>query len=136
QGAHRLFDEVAELQKVAQLAEGRRVLRPGNAVDGAIELERLGRRQVPEELLLLAEDEHDLLQEGVLPAAGLVTVDADLAAGRVEEARENLQGRLPAGAVGPEKPDSLTRGDVQIDSVHRHDGLRLAPKQRSESRPD
>ena len=47
-----------------------------HVVDGAVELEGLGRRQVPEELLLLAHHQHDLLEELGLAALRHVAVDA------------------------------------------------------------
>ena len=126
--------QIAELEERAELAQRGRVLGARYVVDRAIELERLGRRQVPEELLLLTEDEHDLLQERVLAPPRLVAVDADLPARRVEQAREDLERRRLSRAVRAEEADALARRDVEVDAVDRRDRLRLASKQRAKSR--
>ena len=121
--ARRLLHEVAELEELRQLAHRLLVLRPWHAVDRAIELEGLARRQVPEELLLLPEDEHDLLEERVLAATRLVAVDGDLAARRMQQPREDLERRRLARAVRAEKAHALARCDVEVDAVDGGDGL-------------
>ena len=93
--------DLLDLEELGELADGGFELGARHVVHGAIELEGLARRQVPQELLLLTEDEHDLLQKRVFSLPRLVPVDAHLAARRMEEAGENLQRRGLSCTVRP-----------------------------------
>jgi len=70
-----------------------------------------GDRQVPDELAAVAHQQGDPAQERALAPVRDEAEHARLAGGRVEEAREHLQGRGLAGAVGPQEADHLARLD-------------------------
>jgi hypothetical protein len=44
-------------------------------------------------------------------------VDEDVSLGRLDEAHEHVKGRRLPGPVGTQKPDDLSRADVQVDPV-------------------
>src|SRR6202021_1845041 len=88
-----------------------------DAVDGAVQLQRLARREVPPELVLLAHDEGELPPEGVLPLPGPEAHDPGVAARRVEEAGEHLEDRRLPRAVRAEEADQLPLLDAEGDAV-------------------
>ena len=65
--AHGLSQERPELEQGDQLVQGAPVVGRRDAVDGAVELEGVRRRDVPDELVALAHDQRDLPQERLLP---------------------------------------------------------------------
>ena len=95
-------------------------------VDFAVKLERIGGRQVPPELVLLAHDERELPAEGVGPVPRRVAEHAGRAAGRVDEAGEHLEGGGLAGPVRPEERDHFAGFDGEADAVDGPDLLVFA----------
>ena len=85
--AHRLADEVADVEQLDQLVAQGREVRARDPVDRAVELERVERGQVPLQLVAVAHHERDPAQELALALRGDVAEHARLARGRVEEAR-------------------------------------------------
>ena len=119
---NRLAHEVADLEQLDQLVPRLEELLARDAVDRAVELERVERRQVPLELVAVAHDQRDAAQEVALALRGHVAEHARLAGGDVEQPREHLQRRRLAGAVRAEEADDLAGRDVERDAV---DGLDL-----------
>ena len=130
----RLAQERRQVQKLGELGHGRVVLLAGNIVDGAVEQERFGRRQVPEKLLLLSHHQRDLLEE---PAGALPGDEArhrDPTFGGMQEPGQHFQScRLPR-AVRSEKADALAGGDGEGNVFDRLHVLVGAMEQRAESR--
>ena len=92
-----------------------------------MELEAIGGGQVPPELVLLAHDQRELAAEGVGAAPrGRSRARSAVAAGRVDQAREHLEGRRLPRPVGPEERDHLARLDREADAVDGVDFLVLA----------
>ena len=97
-------------------------LRARDVVDGAVQLERLRRRQVPEELLLLPHHQRDAFQERGLALLRRVAGDLHVARRGVKQPDEHLERRRLARAVGAEEADALARFDDEreiVDGVHR-----------------
>ena len=90
-----------------------------DAVDLLVQPERLLRGQVPPELVLLPHHQGEPAAVGVLALPGHVAHHAGRAAGGRDDAREQLERRRLAGAVGPEEGDELALLDRQIDAAHR-----------------
>ena len=126
----RLLEQRLELEHGDQLVEHLAIALARHAVDRAVELEGLGRRQVPQQLLLLAGDEHDPAQEVGMALGGVPPGHADLAGGGVQEARHHLERGGLAGAVGSEEPHPLAGADLKLDVVDGAHGLVVAAKQR------
>src|SRR5262249_49796639 len=118
-----LADEGPELEELGQLGDRLLELRARDVVDRAVVFERLSGRQIPDELLLLPEDEHDALQERVLAPLRIVAVDFHVAARRVQEAGEDLERRRLSRAVGAEEADALAALDVERHAVDRDHGF-------------
>ena len=127
-----LVDQVSQLEQLGELGEGAAELGLGHLVDGPVEGEGLRGREVPEELLLLAHDQGDLLEERVLAALGHVAVDPDLAGRGEEQAGEDLEGGGLPRAVGAEEPHPLAAGDLERDAVHRLHHGGDAPEERAQ----
>ena len=124
--ARRLADAASpSSSSVGELASVASVLRARDVVDRAVELERLGGRQVPEELLLLPHHEHDLLQERGLARCAARSPPTRTSP-RVGWSRpgEHLQRRRLARAVRPEEADALAGRDRERDAVDRADARR------------
>ena len=94
-----------------------------------MELEAVGRRQIPPELVLLAHDQRELAAERVGPLPGHEIENAGLSAGRVDQAREHLQGRGLPRAVGTEERDHLAGLDREADPIDGPDLAILAAVQ-------
>ena len=109
-----------------------------DVIDVLVQAERLGGRQVPPELVLLAHHQGEAAAVGVFAFPGHVAHHRRRAAGGGEHAGEQFQrGRL-ARPVGPQKGDELARLDGQIDAADRLDGLDVAmekPAKRSPAAP-
>ena len=119
--AHRLADEVADVEQLDQLVAQRREVGARDPVDRPVQLERVERGQVPLELVAVAHHERDPAEEVALAPGRHVAEDAGLARGRVEQAGEHLQRRRLAGAVRAEEADDLARRDLEgdrVDSAH------------------
>src|SRR5437870_13880739 len=85
----------------------------GDGVDGLIELKGLLGRQVPEQLLLVAEHERDAPLERRAAVPGRKPRDVGAASRGVEQSGEHLEGRRLARAVGPEKRHDLAALDLE-----------------------
>jgi hypothetical protein len=115
--AHRLRQQRTQVEQFAQLISCLAELVLGDAEDGAVELEGVGDRNVPEKLVALPHHQRYLAQIGLVPLPGDMTEDRSLTARRIEQTGEHLErGRL-AGPVRPQKPDHLARRDVERDAV-------------------
>src|SRR5690606_39821098 len=82
-----------------------------NAVDGLVEQEGVGRRQVPLQVVALTHDEGDPAQQILVTFPGLIPEYPGIARGRVEETGEHLDRRGLSGAVRAEKADDLAPGN-------------------------
>ena len=117
--AHRLADEVADVEQLDQVVAQLQELGPRDPVDRPVQLERVERGQVPLELVAIPHHERDPAEEVALALGRHMAEDASLARGRVEQAGEHLQRRRLAGAVRAEEADDLTRLDLERDHVDR-----------------
>src|SRR5882672_9797221 len=114
-----LAEERAQVEQLRELRHGGIVLLAWDVVDGAVEQEGLGGRQVPEELLLLAHHQRDLLEEAALALFRREAGDGHSPLGRVQEARQHFQRGGLAGAVRTEEPDALSSADRERDVLDR-----------------
>src|SRR5262249_49081484 len=94
-----------------------------------MQLETVGRGQVPPELVLLPHNEGKPPAKGVGPFPGDEVEHAGRAAGRVDEAGEDLERGGLAGPVGAEERNHLARLDGETDAIDGADFLVLAPEQ-------
>ena len=88
----------------------------GNAVDVAEELEALDHREVPPELGALAEDRADARDVADAVAPGDEAADLAVAAGGLEDAAEDFEGRRLAGGVRTDEAEELALGEGEADS--------------------
>ena len=117
--AHRTLQQVRQIEQRDQLVE-RAPVAPGlDAVDRAVALERVGDRDVPDELVALAHHQRDAAQEVAFARPRLEAEHARAARARIEQAREHLErGRL-AGAVRAEEADDFAGRDFEVDRADR-----------------
>src|SRR5690606_21009464 len=101
--AGRLVQKIPELEQLDELGERAAVLVGRDLVDGAVELEGLRRREVPEELLLLAGHEHDGPKEIALAPKGDAAAHRDRTRGGMQQAGEHLERRGLPRPVGAEE---------------------------------
>ena len=94
----------------------------GDAVNFGVQLQRFARRQIPPELVFLAEHERELAAICVGAFPRRVPQHFGGTAGRVEQTGEHLERGGLAGAVGTEKADEFARLDFEADII---DGQRL-----------
>ena len=127
--AHGLAGQLLDLEQLGQLGEGPVELLRRERVDLAVQRETVGGGQVPPQLVLLAHDQRELAAEGVEAVPRHEAEHAGAAAGRIDQAREHLERRRLAGAVGAEEGDHLARLDGEGDAVHRPDLLVAAAEQ-------
>ncbi len=120
--AGRLPEERPDPEELDELVERLLVLLARDVVDRAIQLEGLGGREVPQELLLLPRHEHDRAKKIGLPESRRETGDARFSRGRVEEAGEHLERVVVFPApFGPRNPTPLAGGEIsEREVVHRH----------------
>jgi hypothetical protein len=97
-------DEPRQIQQRDQLVDGGLELRPRHLVDGAVELEGLGGRQVPDELLLLARHQHDRRQERHVARARHVAEDLDRPRVGCSRPESILSVVVLPAPLGPRKP--------------------------------
>ena len=133
--AHRLLGDLGELERLHELRAARAVLARLELVDPRQEVERIRRGQVLPELRALAEHGPDLVAELPAVAAGLEPGDAHAPRARAQDARQHLQGRRLARAVGADERDALARLDGERHTVDRDDVARARRDQRAQ-RPD
>ena len=131
-----LVDEFTEHEQVDELRAPRRVIGGRHTIDGAIEPEGLLGRQIPEQLLLVAEHERDALAERV--AAGPRIAPGHLRAARAgeEQPGEHLERRRLSGAVGAEKGNGVAALDRERDIVHGANLSIARTRERGERAPD
>ena len=110
-------------------------LRRLDAVDLLVQAERLGGRQVPPELVLLAHHQGEAAAIGVLALPGHVAQHPGRAAGGSDHAGEQLERRRLAGPVGAQEGDELALLDRQVDAAHRLDQPILPAEQPADRRP-
>ena len=110
-----VWGDLAELEQVGQLAQRLAVLGEGDLVERPVELEGLGRREIPQQLLLLPHHQGDRLEELDPPLEGGEAGDAHPPGGGMQEAGEHLQGGgdLP----GPKAPACLLRSPSAIEKL-------------------
>jgi hypothetical protein len=101
----------------------------GNVVDCGVDAQRIERRQIPHQLLLLAHHQRDALQEAALALERHFPGDQGATARGANEAGEHLQGGRLAGAVRAEESDHLTGRDLEAHAGHGPHLSVLAPKQ-------
>ncbi len=93
-----------------------------------VQAERLGGRQVPPELVLLAHHQGEAAAVGVFAFPGHVADDGGRSTGGGKHAGEQFQcGRL-ARPVRPQKGDELARLDLQVDAADGLDDFHVAMK--------
>ena len=78
-------------------------------------------------LIVIPHHQRDLAQEGAFTARWRVAEHGDLATRRIERPGEQLQGCRSPRAVWPEKPDDLTRRNIEGQPADRRDLARLTP---------
>ena len=127
-----LVDHAAQVEQLDQLADAGFELRPRDLVDGPVQGEGLGRRQVPEELLLLPHHQGDGLEEGVLATGRDEAGHPYLAGAGMEEPGEDLQRGGLARPVRAEEPDALPGSHGEGDAVDGLDRLVAAPEERAD----
>ena len=131
----RLGDQGAQIEQFAQLAERRVELVFRYLVDGAVQLEGIGHRDVPDELVALPHHQRHLAKEGGITVPGLEAKDARLAGAGVEEAGEHLKRRRLACPVRPEEANDLALPDLERDAGHGDDLAHLSPEQAAHRGP-
>jgi len=127
--AHRLLDQPLQIKQFDKFIACAPVVRLGNTINGAIQLERIQGRQIPLELVAIAHNQRNLTQKILLAPRWRMAQNTRHAAGRIEQPGEYLQrGRLPR-AVGSQKANYLPRLDRKRNGIDRVDGARLASHQ-------
>ena len=131
--ARRLLEQRLELEQRDELVERLAVLRARHAVDRAVELEGLRRRQVPQELLLLSGHQHDRAQEArvALRRARSRATRASPAVGWSSPDSILSVVVLPA-PLGPRKPTRSPASISKLDAVDRLDRAVDAPEERAQ----
>ena len=124
--AHRPRQLLPQFEHVRQFGDAA----PGGgvieAIDGRIHPQGIERRQIPDQLLLLAHHQGDLTQEVGLAALGDVACHLGAAATGMDQATEHLQGGGLAGAVGAEEAHHLAGLNRETHRLHgRH--IAMAP---------
>ena len=94
-----------------------------------MELEAVGRGQVPPELVLLAHHQRELAAEGIGPLPGHKTEDPRFAARGIDQPGEHLERRRLARAVGAQEGDHLAGLDREADLIDGADLAVLAVKE-------
>src|SRR5215216_3023865 len=95
---------------------------PVDAVQLPVELEVLLGGQVGVQGRLL-EDQADVAPDLVALAGHVEAGHRGRPGGGVDERAQDLDGGRLAGPVGPEEPEGLAGGHVQVDATHRLDRL-------------
>jgi hypothetical protein len=124
--AHRLADEIPDLEQVDQLVAHREIVGAVEPVDRAVQLEGVECRNVPLQLVPVPHHHRHPPEVLALATRGHMAEHARLTARRIEQAREHLQRRRLACAVWAKEPDHLTGGDLERDGVDGADVPRLA----------
>ncbi len=122
--AHRLPEEVGELERLDEAVVPVAVDAGLHLVDLREELERVARGQVPPQLAALPEHGADAEAEGGAVLPGHEPEDARRARRRVEDAGQDLERRRLAGAIGAHERDALARLDAEGDVGDRGDRAR------------
>ena len=133
--ANRLSRELADTEEFDEFVEGFVELLGRERVDLALELEAIRGGKVPPELILLAHHERKLPSKRVDALRGDESENLRAAAGRINQAREHLERRGLARAVGTEKGDHFAGLDGEADVVDRLNFLVIAfiePSERAE----
>src|SRR5207244_1932978 len=86
-------------------------------------------RQVPPELVFLAEQKRELPAITILPLPGNKTQHSGRAAGRIKQARQHFQGGGFAGPVGAQKTNQFAGLNREADIADREGLLVPAPHQ-------
>ena len=119
--AHRRLEERAEIEDRRQGLRPSAV-RPGlDLVHPAEEREGVPRRQLIPELRPLPEDRPDAERQRAALARGHETEHPGVSRVGMEHARQHLQRRRLAGAVGSDEGDALAGLDGERQPVDRHD---------------
>ncbi len=84
-----------------------------DSVNGAIELERFLRRQIPPERILLAHEQAELPLHFVAALPRNKSENARVAAGRIQQTGQHFQHCRFAGAVWSEEADKLAFLDLK-----------------------
>ena len=115
--AHRLLGQLLHAQETGQLIQRVPELRRRDRVDLAQELEAIGGRQVPPELILLPHHQRELAAERIGPLPGDEAQHPCLAGRRIDQPREHLQRRRLPRPVGAQERDHLPRLDREADRL-------------------
>ena len=91
--------------------------------------ERLDRRQIPPELVLLPHQQRELATIDVFSLRRDKSQNLDLPLRGIDQPGEHFQGRRFARAVRPQEADHLAPLDVEADSVHGVDVLVATPEE-------
>ena len=97
-----------------------------DAVDRAVEFQRLARGQVPPERVFLAHEQRELPLHLVLALPGREAEHARAPGGGVEQAGEHLEHGGFARAVRPEEADEFALVDAEADARRRRGFHRIA----------
>ena len=134
--ANRPAQQAMDVEHLGQAIAGLLELLRIDVINMLMQPERLGGRQVPPELVLLAHHQGETAAIGVFAFPGHVADHRSRATGGGEHAGEQFQrGRL-ARPVGPEKGDEFARFDRQIDAADGLDGLDIAMKKPANGSPE
>ena len=122
--AHRLVEQRLEPQHGHELVAPAAIARGLDAVDVGQQIEAVDHRQVPPELGALAEHHADARHVAHAVLVRHQAVHLDPAAGRPQDARQDLHGRGLARAVGADEGQQLAGFEAERDVDQ---GMDLAP---------
>ena len=117
--AHRLVNELLQLEELGKLVHGRSELSLRDPVDLLKNTEAIGSGDVPHELRAVPHEQRHPTEVGVLAAPGNITQHARLASARMKQPREHLERRRLPRPVRPEKTNDLTGHDAERDAGNR-----------------
>jgi len=133
--ADRLAEQVAHAEHGGKLIAGPLEAGGLDAVDLLVQAERLGGRQVPPELVLLAHHQGEPPPVGVFALPGEVAEDAGRPRRRGNHAGKELERGGLACPVRAEEGDELTLIHAKVDGPDRLDRAVLAAKQPDQRGP-
>src|SRR4029077_11689404 len=133
--ADRLIEQPLEEHQIHHRVPGPPIIRVGNIVDVAQQVESVGDRQIPPELSALAEDHPDPRDVTDSIAPRREPVHFASARQWLQDARENLDGGGFAGAVRSDEAEQLAAFEREADSLERLDDSIAALEQSLDAAP-
>ena len=117
--AHRLVNELLQLEELGKLVHGRSELSLRDPVDLLKDTEAIGGGDVPHELRAVPHEQRHPTEVSVFATPGNIAQHARLAGARMEQPREHLERRRLPRPVRPEETDDLTGLDAKRDAGDR-----------------